>query len=235
MASRSHRIHVLLHEATDPVEKRGDAIRRCEIHGRASLPAARAQTSAGAARRSGPWPRRQGRSRPSARAGRRGRAAPFVGCSPVSSSSSRAASAPACGTSTSRGPAARKSGHVEARACGAARSAPPPPAAGPGSTRPRPGCARPPRSPARPRCSAGSILRARPWASLSGLSIASRPDVDERHPAARRRRLVARVPSRPQDGQASSGDVEVVLLHPAVGDAPRAHHRGVAVSSETIR
>ena len=114
-SSASHRlaldgIHVLLHELADAVEELGDSVRRCEVHGRGAYRASG---------RPGMRARRPARSRAAAQPDHRGkhaaaaeprRSAGGRAPGPPRSSTSRAVSAPDSGTSTSRGPAARKSG-----------------------------------------------------------------------------------------------------------------------------
>ena len=130
-----------------------------------------------------------------------------------------------------RGSPARRS-----RRSGAARSARPPRAGCPGSARPRPGCARRPRAPGRPPCRAGSILRARPCASLSGCLDRLAAGLHERR-AATRAEVLAPGRRLAHAGQWSGGSVlddEVFLLHRPVRDAPCAHRRA-RPPSETIR
>ena len=122
---------------------------------------------------------------------------------PQSSSIARAVSTPDSGTRMSRGPGRQEVGHVEARACGGARSARPPRAAAPGSSRPRAGCAR-----AGHRTSGPSRV-ARVDLAGALVRLAQR-DLDrlaaarhERHAAAARRSAPSPACSLPHDGQTS--------------------------------
>src|ERR687898_528568 len=159
--------------------------------------------------------------------GRGPRRSPVVGAMSACSSTSRAVSAPADGTSTSRGPAARKSGTskpaLRRRMLGTPHS----------SSKPWISSAsawlRPPATRTRsPSVNAGSILRARPWASLSGTSSGSAPGRTSGMPQLGQK-LAPESSSRPQPGQASEpsavDDIDLLLLHAAVRDPPHPHHR----------
>src|SRR5829696_5800637 len=130
-------------------------------------------------------------------------------------------------SSTSRGPAARKSGTskpaLRRRMLGTPHS----------SSKPWISSAsawlRPPATrTSSPSVRAGSILRARPWASLSGASSGSAPGRTNGMPQLGQK-LAPESSSRPQPGQASEpsavDDIDLLLLHAAVRDPPHPHHR----------
>ena len=86
-----------------------------------------------------------------------------------------------------------------------------------------------------PWVNAGSILRARPWASLAGSSSGVLPGATSGVPHSGQK-LSPSAPSAPQAGQASGGSVlddEVFLLHRPVGDSPGPTFGSPA--SDTIR
>ena len=151
------------------------------------------------------------------------RPAEVVGARSAWSSTSRAVSAPDSGTSTSRGPAARKSGTskpgVRRRMLGtphSSRSA----WMNSASVWLRPPATRT----SLPSVNAGSILRARPWASLSGASSGSAPGSHERHAAARaeaRPRLVLPAAARAGEPPIRRRRRRAPPPRPSVGDPPQ--------------
>src|SRR5829696_8698973 len=154
--------------------------------------------------------------------GRGPRRSPVVGAMSAWSSTSRAVSAPADGTSTSRGPAARKSGTskpaLRRRMLGTPHS----------SSKPWTSSA---------SVKAGSILRARPWASLSGASSGSATGRTNGMPQLGQK-LAPESSSRPQPGQASEpsavDDIDLLLLHAAIRDPPHPHHRLVLQRDDQV-
>src|SRR3954469_50157 len=147
----------------------------------------------------------------------------------AANSASRATIAPDSGTSTSRGPAARKSGTskpaVRRRMLGT-----------PSSIRmfwisSASAWLRPPAMrTSGPRVSSGRILRARSWASSRAGSSCSPPRCTSGIPQSEQKRSSASC-SSPQSGHTSGAapgsllDGDVLFLHAPVGDAPGPHAR----------